>query len=128
MKTSIAIVDYGMGNLRSVAQALKKAAPLEGHADRTYQQFTTERPTFANDDLLSELTAGGATVRATPIVQHRGFLTNLLISIGPILLIVALYAFMFRRRPSCSRTCIVRDLPHLETVGMSPFRGLDSGR
>lgn len=27
MKTSIAIVDYGMGNLRSVAQALRKAAP-----------------------------------------------------------------------------------------------------
>ncbi|MFX1673440.1 imidazole glycerol phosphate synthase subunit HisH [Paraburkholderia sp. A2WS-5] len=27
MKTSIAIVDYGMGNLRSVAQALKQAAP-----------------------------------------------------------------------------------------------------
>lgn len=27
MKTSIAIVDYGMGNLRSVYQALKKAAP-----------------------------------------------------------------------------------------------------
>ncbi len=27
MKTSIAIVDYGMGNLRSVQQALKKAAP-----------------------------------------------------------------------------------------------------
>lgn len=27
MKTSIAIVDYGMGNLRSVALALKKAAP-----------------------------------------------------------------------------------------------------
>jgi glutamine amidotransferase len=27
VKTSIAIVDYGMGNLHSVAQALKKAAP-----------------------------------------------------------------------------------------------------
>ena len=27
MKTSIAIVDYGMGNLRSVAQALKQAEP-----------------------------------------------------------------------------------------------------
>ncbi|MEX3526208.1 MAG: imidazole glycerol phosphate synthase subunit HisH [Burkholderia sp.] len=27
MKTSIAIVDYGMGNLRSVAQALRKAGP-----------------------------------------------------------------------------------------------------
>ncbi|WP_114814031.1 imidazole glycerol phosphate synthase subunit HisH [Paraburkholderia kururiensis] len=32
MKTSIAIVDYGMGNLRSVAQALKKAAPEAGVA------------------------------------------------------------------------------------------------
>jgi imidazole glycerol-phosphate synthase subunit HisH len=27
MKTSIAIVDYGMGNLRSVYQALRHAAP-----------------------------------------------------------------------------------------------------
>src|SRR5450830_987343 len=27
MKTSIAIVDYGMGNLRSVAQAMRHAAP-----------------------------------------------------------------------------------------------------
>jgi glutamine amidotransferase len=27
MKTSIAIVDYGMGNLRSVAQAMRRAAP-----------------------------------------------------------------------------------------------------
>jgi len=84
----------------TIEGALKKAAPLPGQADRTYQQFTTERPTFANDDLLSELTQGGATVRATPIVQHRGFLTNLLISMAPILLIVAFYAFMFRRQQS----------------------------
>ncbi|BBO59187.1 imidazole glycerol phosphate synthase subunit HisH [Mycoavidus sp. B2-EB] len=27
MKTSVAIIDYGMGNLRSVAQALRQAAP-----------------------------------------------------------------------------------------------------
>jgi cell division protease FtsH len=84
----------------TIEGALKKAAPLPGQADRTYQQFTTERPTFANDDLLSELTQGGATVRATAIVQHRGFLTNLLISMAPILLIVAFYAFMFRRQQS----------------------------
>src|SRR4051812_7305271 len=82
----------------TIEGALKKAAPLPGQSDRTYQQFTTERPTFANDDLLSELTQGEATVRATPIVQHRGFLTNLLISMAPILLIVAFYAFMFRRQ------------------------------
>src|SRR4051812_95315 len=82
----------------SIEGALKKATPLPGQSDRTYQQFTTERPTFANDDLLSELTQGEATVRATPIVQHRGFLTNLLISMAPILLIVAFYAFVFRRQ------------------------------
>src|SRR3954465_16044328 len=63
----------------SIEGALKKAAPLPGQLDRTYQQFTTERPTFANDDLLSELTQGGATVRATPMVQRRGFRTTALI-------------------------------------------------
>jgi cell division protease FtsH len=84
----------------TIEGALKKAAPLPGQSDRTCQQFTTERPTFANDDLLSQLTQGEATVRATPIVQHRGVLTNLLISMAPILLVVAFYVFMFRRQQS----------------------------
>ena len=38
-----------------------------------------------------ELTASGATVRATPLVQQRGFLTNLLISFAPMLLLVGFY-------------------------------------
>jgi cell division protease FtsH len=82
----------------SIEGQLKKAAPLPGKENRTYQQFTTERPTFASDDLLTELTDGGATVRATPLVQQRGFLANLLISFGPILLLVAFYVWMFRRQ------------------------------
>ena len=82
----------------SIEGQLKKASPLPGKPDRTYHQFTTERPTFANDDLLAELTDGGATVRATPLVQQRGFLTNLLISFGPILLLVAFYVWMFKRQ------------------------------
>ena len=69
-----------------------------GQQDRTYQQFTTERPTFASDDLLTELTTGGATVRATPLVQQRGFLTNLLISFAPFLLLVGFYVWMFKRQ------------------------------
>ena len=77
---------------------MKKAAPLPGQADRSYQQFTTERPTFANDDLLRELIEDGASVRATPLVQQRGFLTNLLISFAPILLLVAFYVWMFKRQ------------------------------
>ena len=37
-------------------------------------------------------------MRATPLVQQRGFLTNLLISFAPILLLVAFYVWMFRRQ------------------------------
>jgi cell division protease FtsH len=32
----------------SIEGQLKKAATVPGQQDRTYQQFTTERPTFAN--------------------------------------------------------------------------------
>jgi cell division protease FtsH len=82
----------------SIEGQLTKAVPLPGQPDRTYQQFTTERPTFASDNLLAELTDGGATVRATPLVQQRGFLTNLLISVAPLLLLVGFYVWMFRRQ------------------------------
>jgi cell division protease FtsH len=75
---------------------LKKAAPLPDDAQETYQQFTTERPTFAADDLLAELAAGNAVVRATPLVQQRGVLTNLLMSFAPFLLLIAFYVWMFR--------------------------------
>ena len=82
----------------SIEGQLKKAAPLPGQQGRTYQQFTTERPTFASDNLLAELTQEGATVRATPLVQQRGFLTNLLISFAPMLLLIGFYAWMFKRQ------------------------------
>ena len=82
----------------SIEGQLQNAVPLPGQKDRTYQQFTTERPTFAADDLLTELTTGGAVVRATPLVQQRGILANLLISFGPILLLVGFYVWMFRRQ------------------------------
>jgi cell division protease FtsH len=87
---------FARGN--SIQGELKKAAALPGEKEQTYQRFSTERPTFATDDLLSELTGGGATVRATPLVEQRGFLTNLLISFAPILLLVAFYVWMFRRQ------------------------------
>jgi cell division protease FtsH len=82
----------------SIEGQLKKAVPVPGQQDGTYQQFTTERPTFASDDLLSELTEGGATVRATPLVQQRGFVTNLLVSLAPLLLLMAFYGWVFRRQ------------------------------
>jgi cell division protease FtsH len=82
----------------SIEGELKKAVQVPGREGRTYRQFTTERPTFASDNLLAELTDGGATVRATPLVQQRGFLTNLLISFAPLLLLIGFYVWMFRRQ------------------------------
>jgi cell division protease FtsH len=84
----------------SIEGRLKKAAPLPGHPEKAYQQFTTERPTFAADDLLAQLTATGSTVRANPIVQQRGFLTNLLVSAAPLLLLFAFWSWMLRRQQS----------------------------
>src|SRR5690606_36440774 len=37
-------------------------------------------------------------VRATPIVQQRGFFTNLLISVAPFLLLIGFYLWMFKRQ------------------------------
>jgi cell division protease FtsH len=82
----------------SIQGRLRKPVPIAGEQRATYQQFTTERPTFATDDLLAELTAGGASVRATPLLQQRGFLTNLLISFAPLLLLIGFYVWMFRRQ------------------------------
>ena len=84
----------------TIQGALKKAVPLPDQQDRTYDKFTTERPTFATDDLLAELMAGEAIVRAKPLVQERGVLTNLLFSIGPMLLLFGFYFWMFRRQQS----------------------------
>jgi len=82
----------------SIEGELKVPAPVPNKADKSYQQFTTERPTFAHDDLLAELTAGDATVRATPLVPQRGFLANLLISFAPTLLFVGFWIWMLRRQ------------------------------
>ena len=88
---------FARGN--TIEGALRKPSALPGgQQGRTYQQFTTERPTFAADDLLSELASSNATVRAKPLVEQRGPLTNLLISIAPFLLMVLSYAWLFKRQ------------------------------
>ncbi len=84
----------------SIEGRLKKEAPIPGQQERRYQQFTTERPTFAKDDLLGELTSTGATVRAKPIVQQRGFLMNILVSVAPLVLLFVFWSWMLRRQQS----------------------------
>jgi cell division protease FtsH len=86
---------YSRGD--TIQGTLRQAVAVPGEAERTYQQFQTERPTFAQDDLLAELQASGASVRATPVNQERGPLYNLLISAGPLLLLLAFYYWLLRR-------------------------------
>ncbi|WP_031167318.1 ATP-dependent zinc metalloprotease FtsH [Streptomyces durhamensis] len=62
-----------------------------------YTKFNTERPSFAHDDLWASLTKHDVTVTAEPVVQHRSFLANLLISLAPMLVIVGLWILVARR-------------------------------
>ncbi|WP_225823137.1 ATP-dependent zinc metalloprotease FtsH [Streptomyces naphthomycinicus] len=62
-----------------------------------YTKFNTERPSFADDDLWANLTKHKVNVTAEPVVQHRSFLSNLLISLAPMLLLIAVWVFIARR-------------------------------
>jgi cell division protease FtsH len=81
---------------------LRKEKPLPDPKPKasagTYKRFSTERPVFAQDDLMGRLEKSKAVVRATPLVAERGPLTNLLISFGPILLLVGFYLWLFKRQ------------------------------
>ena len=87
---------YARGN--TIEGTLKSPAALPGEKSSTYQRFTTERPVFAQDDLLAQLERSGATVRATPVDDQRGLLANALISFGPILLLVGFYYWLYKRQ------------------------------
>ncbi|MDX6362772.1 ATP-dependent zinc metalloprotease FtsH [Streptomyces sp. NPDC058274] len=65
--------------------------------DGKYTKFKTQRPAFADDQLWENLTKHNVTVTAEPVVQHRSFLSNLLISLAPMLLLVVLWLFIARR-------------------------------
>jgi cell division protease FtsH len=85
------------GALRT-EKAVPEPKPKTGAA--SYKRFSTERPVFAQDDLMARLAKSKATVRATPLVEERGLLANLLISFGPILLLVLFYVWLFRKQQS----------------------------
>lgn len=86
---------FSRGN--TIEGNLRQDRPLPGSAEN-YRQFVTERPVFANDDLLSALERNNVTVRATPVVQERGPLLNLLISVAPIALLVLFYLWLLKRQ------------------------------
>jgi cell division protease FtsH len=60
--------------------------------------FETQIPTFANNDALSKtLEEHNVTIEAKPINEGRGFLLNLILGFGPVILLVALFVWISRR-------------------------------
>ncbi|MEV0124576.1 ATP-dependent zinc metalloprotease FtsH [Streptomyces sp. NPDC050703] len=86
---------YSKGD--AIQGQLKKEQDKPGDAKGTYTKFTTQRPAFADDKLWDDLTEHGVTVTAEPVVRERSFLSNLLISLAPMLLLVLLWIFIARR-------------------------------
>ncbi|MYW65324.1 ATP-dependent zinc metalloprotease FtsH [Streptomyces sp. SID8379] len=89
---------YAKGD--AIQGQLKKEQPTPDDSDtrsKNYTKFTTQRPSFADDDLWSNLEKHDVTVTAEPVVQERSFLSNLLISLAPMLLLVVLWIFIARR-------------------------------
>ncbi|MEU3466387.1 ATP-dependent zinc metalloprotease FtsH [Streptomyces sp. NPDC048387] len=88
---------YSKGD--AIQGELKTEQPVPGgHGD--YRKFVTQRPAFADDQLWNDLTSKGVTVTASPVVEQRSFLANLLLSLAPMLLLVALWLLIARRMGS----------------------------
>lgn len=74
-----------------------KSARDNPEGDGGYTRFTTQRPAFADDDLWQQLDRHDVTVTAQPVVRERGVLSNLLFSLIPIVLLLAVWIFVARR-------------------------------
>jgi cell division protease FtsH len=81
---------------------LKKAADYPpGSKDAVpVDRFTTQRPTFASDDLLGTLESKGVTVNAKPPDAPPALWRQLLVGFGPTLLFVGLLLWFARRSAS----------------------------
>ena len=66
------------------------------YGSATGTAFQTERPTFAQDNLVAELASQGVTITATPPGSGSG-LVNLLLSFGPTILLVGAFLYLSRR-------------------------------
>jgi len=71
--------------------------PPQGEASAEGVYFTTERPAFAQENIVGRLIAEGAQVQAKPVGSGTPFWEALLLYFGPSLLIVALFVSLARR-------------------------------
>ena len=82
------------GKLRNAATVPDDS---DSKAGQQYTQFTTERPTWAQDDLLTMLNDQGVTVSANSTVQTTSPLMSLIMAFGPWLLLFGIYLWFMNR-------------------------------
>jgi cell division protease FtsH len=82
----------------AVSGEFKKPVKYPSNAKEAAPNFETQIPTFANHDELSKLLQDhNVTIEAKPINAGRGFLLNLILGFGPVILLVALFVWISRR-------------------------------
>lgn len=89
---------YSKGD--AIQGELKTEQPEPDGDKGNYKKFVSQRPAFADDDLWANLTKQNVVVTASPVVEQRSFLANLLISLAPMLLLVLLWVVIARRMGS----------------------------
>ncbi|MEU6720052.1 ATP-dependent zinc metalloprotease FtsH [Nonomuraea sp. NPDC046802] len=76
-----------------------RASAKNPETNENYTKFSTEIPAFANTDQLDQqLAAGSVEITSQPIT--RGFFSNLLLSLLPVLLLAGLWIWIMRRGAS----------------------------
>ena len=76
----------------------KEVRPSTDKKAEPAKNFETEIPTFADNEALSAmLEEHNVTIEAEPVNQGRGFLLNLILGFGPVILLVALFVWLGRR-------------------------------
>jgi cell division protease FtsH len=75
----------------------KVAYPPDAKDAKQVDRFTTERPSFASDDLYKRLADKGVLVNANPPDQPRPLWQQVLVGFGPTLLFIGLLVWFLRR-------------------------------
>jgi cell division protease FtsH len=84
----------------TIEGTLKKATsytPTDSTKAEQVDRFTTQRPSFAADNLFAQLQANGVPVNANPPDAPAPIWQQLLVGFGPTLLLVGLLFWVFRR-------------------------------
>ncbi len=87
----------------SIDGKLKVEKPIPPDPDRpnakegNYDAFSTERPTWANDELWEKLEQHDVLVSATPVIVQASPLMNLLLAFLPWVILIGIYVWFIRR-------------------------------